>query len=396
MILGLNASVFRKNLEQNAVVFARAVAACAPGLLKAGNFDIVSVSDPVAGSYQTKRLFHPLATTSAVIVVYTVTYKNVSAYKSIVATLRSASVGASGRLASSLRSFGGVFATASAPVTEPSFSQASLVVLHSPQPSSQPTSMPSTQPSRQPSMQPSITPSSQPSCGLGSVGLPGKCGECQPGYFSSVLDDLSCTSCPIGLYSDEVKATSCKTCQWPSNTMSKASSTCDAFCICLTSTWKAIIYSVCGLIFFIFLSFARDQALSLFAIAVFATLDVASDLLYMVSERFYDVNLWYLGTFFMIFPNYPLFVKMYELSVRPRSIISFFGYSVIWLGVKNGRATINNADLPTSISFQYHDSIVKVCVYLMTWVVLVIAQILWVLFFIMVCCLNSVFLFGFW
>jgi len=136
--------------------------------------------------------------------------------------------------------------------------------------------------------------------------------------------------------------------------------------------------------------FAQNQAFSLFAFAIFPALDVGSDLLYITSEPFYDVKLWYAGIVFLVLPNYPFFRKMYELSVQPRFIIPFAGQA-IWLGVKDWRATIKNADLPKSISFENHDSFVKIFVYLTTWVVLVIAQFFWGVFFSVVCGLNFVF-----
>ena len=373
-ILGLNAPAFKSSLQPNSMAFARAVAACAPDLIKVKYIEIVSVSDSSDYSQQ-QKLFRSLVATAATTIKYSVTYKNASVYTAIVTSLRAASVGVSSSLASNLRSFGGIFGAVSAPLTEPNFTPASIVPLHSPLPSSQPTSM--------------------PSCGLGSAGLPGKCGDCQPGYFSSVFDDVSCVSCPIGLYSDEVKATSCKTCQWPSYTMFEASSSCDAFCVCSTSTLNAIIYSVLGALFLISMRFARKQALSLFAFAIFSALDVGSDLLYITSESFYDVNLWYAGVVFLILPNYPFFRKIFELGIRPRFIIPFPGH-VIWLGVKSGRPTIKNTDLSKSISFENHDSFVKVFVYLMTWMVLVTAQFVWCLYFFVVCILNFALFWGVW
>jgi len=135
--------------------------------------------------------------------------------------------------------------------------------------------------------------------------------------------------------------------------------------------------------------FARNQALSLFAFAIFSALDVGSDLLYITTEPFYDVKLWYAGIVFLVLPNYPFFRKMYELSVQPRFIIPFAGQA-IWLGIKEGRVTIKNADLPKSISFENHDSFVKIFVYLTTWVVLIVAQIVWGVCFCVVYGLNFV------
>jgi hypothetical protein len=117
-------------------------------------------------------------------------------------------------------------------------------------------------------------------------------------------------------------------------------------------------------------------------------MDVNTDLLYGLVEKFYNRTLFYLSIFFYVLPNFAFIVQL--RNVRPYVMsplfLKFLKDNFIWLGVTEWRPTYHNEPLLNCIP--NHDNIFFVLAYILKWIVFVILQILSIIVMILLIILS--------
>ena len=209
----------------------------------------------------------------------------------------------------------------------------SYVVMHSSYPTSRPTGQPSSQPSTQPTSSPTVKQcpagfmhdAIDPRCSICPIGYFAPfdsvtCFPCSEGHFSDREGSGSCNKCPIGQYAPSSASFSCFSCVWPYTTLESGSTECSSYCLNADSKIMDLCgFSVLGL-YFVFLLFGSGR--NFFAIIIFTLLpsiDVLTDLYYILTTKF--ANLWLLLAciFFLILPNVMLMKRLYYQKYKDRS-----------------------------------------------------------------------------
>eukprot|EP01034_Spumella_vulgaris_P032539 gene32539-40151_t len=270
-------------------------------------------------------------------------------------------------------------------------------------PSSQPSRLPSAHPSCRPSTHPSTSPSSQPtsspSCSIGSghdadgVG----CSLCSKGTFSSPVDN-TCVKCPRGSYSAEPGSSACRDCPYPHTTVIEGQSECSAYNVKVSFTKTAGI--ICALVFVIILALILgENRVAMTLNLVYPTLDVFSDLAYLLTNDFYSPILFALGVFFLLFPI-PCFI--YTLMEHNATPSLWFKYrSVWWLTVERGVDRIYYPRFPIFgesgrlpfLSPKRHDNLRMMILEFVVWIVALCAQAATIVVWFLLLFVNVVFLF---
>ncbi len=127
------------------------------------------------------------------------------------------------------------------------------------------------------------------------------------------------------------------------------------------------------LVFLVCLSFGGEYKVPAFAIMLFPTMDILSDLAYIMTSIYYDKYVFLSSVFFFIAPNFLWFFKVYEMKAYPCFYIPFPGYwfineNIVFLSSENGIPLING-DRPKGIPTKWEkvDSIGKFCLVFPFW-----------------------------
>ncbi len=182
---------------------------------------------------------------------------------------------------------------------------------------------------------PSSSPTSQPTCGTGSYQVGDACGPCARGYFSDSLNAFKCTACPVETYSGSVGSVECSPCEALTTNIKEASSSCPYF----TLNASAVSYYTLGIfitvLFLTGLSFAGENVYIMFALGLFPFLDIVSDMIYILSVKFWNIELFFFAIFFFVVPSSMFAYKLARMKAYPR-LIKYVGIEImndkyIWL-----------------------------------------------------------------
>lgn len=247
-----------------------------------------------------------------------------------------------------------------------------------------PTSKPSSNPT-QPTSRPSSQPTSMPSCpiGDGHVGG-GGCEPCQPGYYSNNLG-FTCTACPKNTKSTSSGATECENCPYPSTTFDSGASSCDGFSLNDGITTTSVVFGT--LVFITVLCIASgEKRVVILMNLFFPTLDVFSDLAYLLTNDFYSPILFGFGVLFIIFPVPTFLYKLYYLKAWP--VVKVTQSGVFWLRAGREEAQHgdsiyyaqfpcfgNNGRFPV-LSCVRHENLLYLILEGFVWIIAIVCQIL--------------------
>jgi hypothetical protein len=216
------------------------------------------------------------------------------------------------------------------PTSQPSsqpFSHPSLQPFSHPssQPSSQPFSHPSSQPSSQPFTDPSSQPSSNPS-----------------------LSPTTFKGCNIGerFIDNGGTSKSCEACVYPYTTLTNWSSSCNSFCLC----WENVSYIALGLNIFLllFISFLigwNKGGFSIFILFFFPSLDVFTDIAYIMSVQFLTIPL-FIVSILALFHPFPLFLYKLFFIYKCYPKIRYWDNMNNWIWLTYGYTERQNGGPP--------------------------------------------------
>ena len=233
---------------------------------------------------------------------------------------------------------------------------------------------------------PTSTPTSQPSCGIGSYQVGSGCGSCAPGYYTDSLNAYQCNACPLDTYKSEIGSVQCSPCGKFTTNVNEASTSCPNFLLNVS----AITYcSICAFIAVLFLSslyFAGENKFTMLILGTFPLLDILSDMIYILSVKFWNFELFLCAVIFFVIPS-SMFVRMLvRIKAYPRMIkfvgVEIIGDQYIWLSVSRDGSPLINGERST-LSFEEHDGMDKVLWYWSFWLVLIALQVI----FLIVCSL---------
>lgn len=251
-----------------------------------------------------------------------------------------------------------------------------------------PTSLPTSEPTS-PTSRPSSQPSSSPSCTAGSAhsGEGGACSLCVPGeYISAVGGD--CQKCPQGKFSTIYGARSCRECPFPTTTVFEGQTKCTGY-----SVYEGPLYLVLVLGIFTVLTLLPillvEKRLVVLVNLLFPTLDVFSDMAYLLGNDFYNPTLFYACVLFIVLPVL-FFIRLLVRHKAPPRIHYNIG-EAWWLKAgRDGDAfyfavfpIFANGRFPV-ISCAKHDNLAWVVLEAFVWVIAIGAQVLtlfgWIVF----------------
>jgi hypothetical protein len=185
-------------------------------------------------------------------------------------------------------------------------------------------------------------PTSMPSCGVGVYDINGNllnvdgCEQCRAGYYNDRFNVQRCTACPMDYYSASQGAIECTACTRPFATASAKHggyASCTAIQIGLSvGVTSALVLCLLGL-FIGALYFAEDLKVVAFVIMMFPTLDILSDLAYILSNRYASIPLFVCGIVFFFTPNIIFFHKLNEIGAYPSFCLQYFYKEESWDGI---------------------------------------------------------------
>jgi hypothetical protein len=219
---------------------------------------------------------------------------------------------------------------------------------------------------------PSSAPSLNPTCSIGSYGDESGCQQCPAGTYRSSFELDSCTECDLNYYSSKAGSRKCTECDWPFSTYKTGSDMCSAVHLDIHGPLLLSPIIVVIIIFILALWSVPDHRLGIFLICLFPTIDIITDILYLLHTRFYDVYLFAACVAFLIISSSSIVYILFQKKLYPR----MYGYDWIswcwWIGVTNGYPSVNGVIKVTS--FNSHDSLPKVLYLLLCWLTFMSAQ----------------------
>ncbi len=275
-------------------------------------------------------------------------------YNDLITSISTACSGADSELVSILREkdVTGVYQYTTVPDEYPIIDSYVTVFVHSPAPTS--------------------TTSLSPTCGVGSYGDESGCQRCPPGTYGSSVGLDSCTKCSMNYYTSDFGCSECTECEWPFTTYEIGSDSCSAVYLDIHG---ALLLSPIVMVAFIFvfgLWSVSSHRLAISLVLLFPTIDIVTDMLYLLHTRFYNVYLFGACIVFLLLSSSTFIFILFQEKLYPR----MYGFDWIswcwWIGVSNGYPTVNG-DIKVT-SFSSHDSLPKVIYLLLCWVTFVLAQ----------------------
>ena len=247
------------------------------------------------------------------------------------------------------------------------FSTYSSVIARSSNPTSTPTSYPTS------------TPTSQPTCGIGSYQVGSGCGPCVPGYYADSLNAFKCTACPLDTYTSIAGSVQCSSCDNFAGNVHEASTSCPHFFLPAS---PLIYYSLGSFIAVLFLSallFAGENFSIMFVLGLFPLLDIVSDMVYILSVKFWNFELLICAIIFFVVPSSMFVYKLIRMGAYPH-LVKFVGLEImhdkhIWLGVSPEGFPLINGERSTLLHKE-HDSIDKLMWYWVLWLLLLAFQVM--------------------
>jgi len=220
------------------------------------------------------------------------------------------------------------------------------------------------------------------------------CQTCPGGTAASAAGSSACTTCPDGTYSLGTNPYSgngtvqvgdrCKDCIWPWTTSKEGSTSCNYFCLCLSSANSGIIIAIFTVVFVICLVATGTKSLVLLTFAFFPFLDILSDALYVSETKFYNYGLFISSATFLVAPNIMFVYKMYDIgALRPVFLVPLPTTTFFWLGWERGFPTAYGKLIPHLV-FEHNDSLLKLMWSALGWILVLIMQFLSFMVFVLV------------
>ena len=224
---------------------------------------------------------------------------------------------------------------------------------------------------------PTSTPTSQPSCGIGSSQDGGGCTQCAIGYYTDTLNADLCTICPIDTYNTAIGSDHCEAC--PAFTANVKEGSNDCPCIYL-HTSSIAYYTFIAIVFIIVVSsliFAGENVYIMFMLTLFPILDIITDLIYILSMKFWNFELFISAICFFILPSLMHLYQLIKLGARPTLkefiMTELLECDLIWLTMsRNGFPLVNGQR--SSLSFDSHEGADKLFAYWLLWIALIVLQ----------------------
>jgi hypothetical protein len=115
----------------------------------------------------------------------------------------------------------------------------------------------------------------------------------------------------MNTYAPNPKSVECLVCPYPWTTLSIGSSSCDGVYLNLTHSQQTALFTLLAIIFAICLTLTDDTIMQAFVRMLFPTIDVCSDLAYILTNKFYSGTMFSLSLFFLFFSNIVFLYIMY-------------------------------------------------------------------------------------
>jgi hypothetical protein len=309
------------------------------------------------------RLVQALTLSESILLVYNVTVgtsqlgssSDDNLYSDLVAAISTACSGADSEFVTILKSNdeSGVYQIVTVPDKYSTVSTYSTVFVHSPAPTS--------------------VPSLSPTCGLGSFGDDeSACQLCPPGTYGSSIGLERCTLCPMNFHSNDPGSIECSECKWPFSTCKTGSDRCGAIYLDIHGAWLVSPIVIVVLVTLLGLWSVPNNRLMVTLILLFPTIDIVTDLLYLLHTRFHDVYLFGTCILFLFMSSSTFIYILVQEKLYPR----FYGKRLVsllwWIGVSDGYPTVYGKIKVTSLS--NHDSLPKAFYLFICWITAVCAQ----------------------
>lgn len=145
-----------------------------------------------------------------------------------------------------------------------------------------------------------------------------KPGNCTAGHYVSPSGSSFCSKCSLGYYSTEDNSMGCSECSYPWTSIHEGQSSCQGILlapegsitnVALVFTAMAVVVMVC--------MYHGKQRVAIFMNLVFPTLDVFSDLAYLMTNEFYNVILFYACFASIAIPAIMFSKTLVERRARP-------------------------------------------------------------------------------
>lgn len=173
---------------------------------------------------------------------------------------------------------------------------------------------------------PTSFPTSFPTCGLGSAGEATRCGQCKPGTYTDEHNLRECKLCPLGFYTTEYGAKLCSKCTYPWYNLNEGSTECAAVYVEMSNTSLLLLLGILGAIFLYSLLHADEMKQLAFTIMIFPSMDIFSDMAYLLTTPFYNFWIFMACTLFFILPNMIFFWMIWEQGALPFAHTYFPGF----------------------------------------------------------------------
>lgn len=258
--------------------------------------------------------------------------------------------------------------------------------------------------------EPTSFPTLSPTCGLGSFGSRGKCSLCPPGFYTSSHASQTCLPCPIGTYSDKWGIEECQMCIFPFSTPQEGQVECTSIYLRFGIIGLSTLFPILFVMYIFMAAQAKGRGVAAILILLPSVLDTLSDLAYLVTSTHFNVFIFCINAATFLQPSTLAIIwKLYEMKGIPLAIYYYPGFHLCkqtnntsikkipemklwWLGMNNGRPTVNGEDLTVPIygtkyelklTFLLHDTLLKACLYVIIWVVVLSVQILYIALFLL-------------
>ena len=207
------------------------------------------------------------------------------------------------------------------------------------------------------------------------------CSKCAAGKFASLLDSDSCIDCPAGTYSDTQGAASCQPCPGASYSVYPGSTSCEAYYINAPQSVYVTVFVLSAVAYLSLVALSGGSPLVILAFSAVPYLDIYSDMLYIMTNTFFDLGL--LVTIILVFAlaNCRFVYDLLYLRRAYPAMQEFpgrylVGSNMLWLGHDSGRPLVNGKR--HRWSHEGHDSIDKLLQFYLLWIYLIMLQMLYV------------------
>ena len=178
------------------------------------------------------------------------------------------------------------------------------------------------------SAKPTSYPTSMPSCGRGSEGTNANCMPCTPGNYNPHLQpnggSAQCIPCEVGLFSPGYGAEYCLECPYPYYSPLEGASRCDGVYLKFTFVQGATLVAILVFIFIVCCFQAGDAKYLAIGVMSFPTMDILSDLIYIVGQPFSSKILFVVCVCCFAAPNFIFVWKLWGIGAQPGFFLKYY------------------------------------------------------------------------